>query len=362
MADEKAPAKIKYEFEPDYATAPGATLLELMESLSMTQKEFAVRTGLTEQSLNRIFKGEQPISYETSSRLELVTGVPANYWNNLEAQYRAQLAKIQERKRLAENVEWLKTIPVRELINRSYIDDGKDKVTNLRNILAFFGVSSVSAWADIWAVPAVAARRSQCFETRPGHASAWIRQGELKAQDIECAPYEKKKFKEALRQIRLLTREDPEVFQPELQRLCSEAGVAVVFVPEMKKVPWGGATKWLNPSKAMILLSLRGKAEDKLWFSFFHEAGHVLHDSKKDLLINDGKHDDPREVSANEFAADILIPLQRNKDVSAIRSETDILTLAAEFGISPGIVAGRYQHLTQKWKDYKGLIRKLQWA
>lgn len=362
MVTVEATVKSKYEFEPDYAIAPGVTLLELVESLSMTQKEFAVRTGLTEQSINRIFKGEQPISYETSNRLELVTGVPANYWNNLEAQYRAQLARNLERERLAEDIEWLKTIPVRELMNRGYIDDVRDKVTILRNILAFFGVSSVSAWADIWAVPAVAARRSQCFETRLGHASAWIRQGELKAQDIECAPYDKKKFKEALEQIRLLTREDPAVFQPELLRLCAEAGVAVVFVPEMKKVPWGGATKWLSPSKAMILLSLRGKAEDKLWFSFFHEAGHVLHDSKKDLLINDGKHDDPREVRANEFAADTLIPSQRNHDVKAIRSKADVITLAAEFGVSPGIVAGRYQHLTQKWQDYNGLIRKLQWA
>ena len=65
-----------------------------MLSLNMTQKEFAQRTGLTVQSLNRIFKGVQPITYETANRLELVTGVPAGFWNNLEANYREQLAKI----------------------------------------------------------------------------------------------------------------------------------------------------------------------------------------------------------------------------------------------------------------------------
>ena len=36
-------------------------------------KELAVRTGLTEQTLTRIFKGTQPISDETANRLELVT-------------------------------------------------------------------------------------------------------------------------------------------------------------------------------------------------------------------------------------------------------------------------------------------------
>ena len=93
-------AKKSYEFEPDYAIAPGETLKETMESLNMGQKELAVRTGLTVQSLNRIFKGEQPITYETANKLELATGIPARMWNNLEALYREQLAKIKERKQL----------------------------------------------------------------------------------------------------------------------------------------------------------------------------------------------------------------------------------------------------------------------
>ncbi|MDD2467739.1 MAG: helix-turn-helix transcriptional regulator [Desulfobulbus sp.] len=66
--------KRKDEFEPDYEVPPGVTLHEVMESLQMSQKELAQRTGLTEQTLTRIFKGDQPISYETANRLELVTG------------------------------------------------------------------------------------------------------------------------------------------------------------------------------------------------------------------------------------------------------------------------------------------------
>ena len=51
----------KYYFEPDYAVAPGETLREVMESRNMSQKELSIRTGLTVQTLNRIFKGDQPI-------------------------------------------------------------------------------------------------------------------------------------------------------------------------------------------------------------------------------------------------------------------------------------------------------------
>jgi addiction module HigA family antidote len=89
-------AKRRYGFEPDYAVPPGETLKEVMASLDMTQKGLAVRTGLTVQSLNRIFKGEQPITYETANKLELATRAPSTMWNNLETQYREQLATIKE--------------------------------------------------------------------------------------------------------------------------------------------------------------------------------------------------------------------------------------------------------------------------
>ena len=97
-------AKKLYGFEPDYAVPPGETLKEVMESLNMSQKELALRTGLTVQSIDRIFKGDQPITYETANKLELVAGVPARFWNNLEAQYRTQLANIKERRQLEDDL------------------------------------------------------------------------------------------------------------------------------------------------------------------------------------------------------------------------------------------------------------------
>jgi len=355
-------AKKLHGFEPDYAISPGETLKEVMESLNMSQKELAVRTGLTVQSLNRIFKGDQPISYETANKLELATGVPARMWNNLEAQYREQLAKAKERKQLESDLDWLKTIPTNELSQRNMLEPQKDRVLLLRETLKFFGLSSVSAWKDIWAKPAVAARRSQCFETCPGPASAWIRLGEIQAHRIDCLPFDKNTFIRALEKIRLLTIKDPEEFIPETTQLCADSGVALALVQEMKKVPWNGATKWLSASKVMILLNLRGKMDDQFWFSFFHEAGHVLYDSKKDLYINDGTIDDPRENEANEFAANILIPRDRDPEIASFRTKEDVIRLANELKISPGIIAGRFQHLTQKWNYFNGLKRKFQWS
>lgn len=357
-------AKRQNRFEPDFAIPPGATLEETMESLGMSQRDLADRTGLTVQTLNRIFKGEQPITYETSNRLELVTGIVAAFWNNLETQYREQLSKIEQARQMQSHIVWLKSIPVRELVERRVIPAETNKVVVLREVLRFYGVSSVDAWHTVWDEPAAAARRSPFFESSPGPTSAWLRLGQLEAREIECAPYDKKRFSDNLHLIRNLTVQPPSKIVPEMRRLCAEAGVALAIVPEIQGAPWSGAAEWLTPAKAMILVNLRGKAEDKFWFSFFHEAGHILHDSKKERFIDDGKdyRDKPEEKRADEFAANILIPSTHNPTIQAARSAADITRIASSLKISAGIVAGRYQHLTQKWSTFNGLKTKFEWA
>ncbi|OGV36884.1 MAG: hypothetical protein A2X48_15945 [Lentisphaerae bacterium GWF2_49_21] len=90
--------KKKYSYNPDYAVPPGDTIREVMETFGIAQSEFAIRLGISVQTLKRIFKGEQPITSETSNRLEMVTGTPASFWNKLESNYREQLAKSAEGK------------------------------------------------------------------------------------------------------------------------------------------------------------------------------------------------------------------------------------------------------------------------
>ena len=61
-----------------------------------------------------------------------------------------------------------------------------------------------------------------------------------------------------------------------MTEICSVAGVSVVFIPDLPRSGASGAARWLSPSKALIQLSLRYKRDDQLWFSFYHEAAHIL--------------------------------------------------------------------------------------
>ena len=355
-------ARRLYRFEPDCAVSPARTLLETLECMKMTQKELATRTGLTEQTIVRILKSEQPITFETANKLEMVTKVPARLWNNMEMNYRQQLSKIKQAKNLEYDIDWLKGIPVKELMMRGEISKETTGSDLVHETLKFYGVSSVDAWNDVWCEPKVAARRSDCFETQTGPASAWIRLGEVQAQDIPTSPYKKEKFKEALLLIRELTTKNPTIFIDEMRTLCANSGVALSLVKEVKKVPWNGASKWLSPDKAMILLSLRGKGEDLFWFSFFHEAYHILHGERRRLYIAEKNSTDPEERKADHFAAEILIPAKYNERITACSSKQEIVDLAQILNICPGIVAGRYRHLTRNWTYFKDLTKTFDWT
>jgi len=116
-----------------------------------------------------------------------------------------------------------------------------------------------------------------------------------------------------------------------------------VFIPGLKKCPVCGVARWLTSEKALIQLSLRYKTDDQFWFSFFHEAGHILNDPKKEVFIDNGDCDDDREEQANRFAASFLIPLSHDAALASLTTHAAIQQFAEQIGIAPGIVVGGLQ-------------------
>ena len=334
------------QYVPDYLVKPGEILEEYLDSLGMSQLELATRTGLSKKTINEIMQGKSPITPETALKLERVLERPAHFWNNLERQYQENRTRLADRDRLQNDIDWLKRIPVNAMIKLGWIKKADNKVFQLEETLRFFGVASPKQWETLWNEYNVIYRQTQKSRSKVESVSAWLRKGELDAQRISCAPFNKAKFREALDKIRDLTREDPDVFQPRLTELCAAAGVAFVFVPELPKTGVYGATRWMG-DKAVIQLSLRYKSNDHLWFTFFHEAGHILKHSRKEVFIEGGKRASDKEKDADTFAMNKLIPPERLKDLlrelNGYTLEL-IIRFAKEINIAPGIVVGRLQH------------------
>jgi plasmid maintenance system antidote protein VapI len=334
-------------YNPDMVSPPGETLAEVLHERGLTQATLAERLGRPKEVVRDIIHGKVPMTKGDASRLARILRVPADFWITREQQYRLFMEESEEQNRRQTELAWLRQIPVTQMIKRGWISVGKNKEDQVRAIREFFGVHSVEEWQQTWMSPEAAFRRSPSFEGAPGAVAAWLRQGEIEARHISCAPFHKQALRDVLERARSLTREPSEIFQPLLRKRCADAGVAIVFLPELPKCRVSGVTRWLSSTKAMIQLSLRYRSDDHLWFTFFHEAGHILLHGKKDVFVEEeGIEGGEKEEQANRFAAESLIPRRQYQRLlsEGLFGTTKIKAFAKEIGIAPGIVVGRLQH------------------
>ncbi|MFP4156246.1 MAG: helix-turn-helix domain-containing protein [Opitutales bacterium] len=341
-------SKQKHTFDPDYIVPPGATLSETIDSLGLTQKELAQRMGRPLKTINEIIKGVAAITAETALQLEKVTGIPASFWNNAEANYQERLARLKEAEAIQKQTDWLKRFSYAKMAALKLVPEASTKEEKVSNLLNFFGVAGPSQWESTYTELEGAARESNTTKSELGDLSAWLRTGEIMAQRKQCEAYSASKFKQALKEVRALTRRNPVEAWPKVVDLCAAAGVAVVLVPELPKTHVFGFTRWLTPGKALIQLSLRYKTDDMLWFTFFHEAAHILLHGKKDVFIEFRGVDNEKEQEANQWAANFLISQSDwatfMKSLPSRPTKTAITKFARSIEVADGIVLGRLQH------------------
>ena len=332
-------------FQPDWVSPPGDTIADLLDEHGWSQAEFSRRSGYTTKHVSLLINGKASITEDTAIKLERVLGSTARFWMTREAQYREQVARTQEFNSLIAHADWLKQLPLRDMLRFGWVRHFSHKGQQVAECLSFFGVASVDAWNERYAQPIAAFKASRQFAMNNGAIAAWLRQGERRASGIYCAPFDKEKFKAVLNEVRFLTNEsDPNVFVPRLVTLCADAGVAVVFEPAPHGCPASGATRWLTPDKSLLMLSLRHKTNDCLWFAFFHEAGHLLLHGKKMLFLEINNLEDEHEQEADRFARDFLITPSQAKDLPYLDPTYAAVTqFASMIGVAPGIVVGRMQ-------------------
>lgn len=359
-------SETRNEYKPDHVSSPGESLVEILDDVGMSQAELARRTGRTVKTINGIVRGREPLTPTTALQFEKVLGVGARFWSELERNYAEFKAREAEARQQAETVSWLSRLPVAEMKKRGWLPNTVNKVALVDAALRFFGVASVREWESVSLSDQYTYRKSLKASTKPGHVATWLRAGELEAHEISCLPFDKSRFRSTLHELRSLTMTKPEVFAPAIVERCAAAGVAVVFVREIAGAPISGATRWLSKDKAMIQLSLRYKTNDQLWFSLFHEAGHLLLHGKKDVFLEiTGGKTTEREREADEFARDQLIPPHAFSELRDLGrySKANVEAFAGRVEVHPGIVVGRLQH--EGLLDYShlnGLKMRLMWV
>lgn len=333
---------------------PGDTIQETIGALGMNQYELAERMGRPVKTVNEIIKGKEAITPATAVQLERVLGIQAAFWLERERQYVQALTAIEHEKKLESWAEtWLIQFPIKAIEKLNWIPRTETQAKTVAALLSFFGVATPDEWTSVYIGEQLQNsyyRISLAHLTEHGALSAWLRKGELQAKTLRTTSFDRKKLQKNLPAIRSLVHQHSADFKERLQQLCAEAGLAVVFTQCLPKTNVSGVARWINNGQTpLIQLSGRYKSNDHFWFTFFHEAGHILKHGKKDFFIEgvtNFRLDEEKEREANEFAANCLIPARDYKNFVAEGdfSKLAILGFAASIETHPAVVAGRMSH------------------
>lgn len=337
------------QYFPQSRPHPGETLTEKLEEMKMGPKEFALRSGKPEKTIIAILKGESSITPDMAVQFENVTKITANFWMNHQRSYDEFVARQKRQTVIQQAISWAKQFPLTDMIKKGWLPQVTTIEEKTMEMLAFFSFSNHTAWEDYYFNQQlkVAFRISLAHIKEPFAISAWLRKGELQAAELQVGEYSEKKFKEALPKLKAIMANHPEDFFHQLQSICSEAGVKVVHTPCINKAPISGSTRWLNDTP-FIQLTGRYNRNDIFWFTFFHEAGHIILHGKKDIFLENLEYSDKdleKEKEADSFAIKWTFSDEEEAEIveSLPLKNQDIKKFAKKFKTHPAIIIGRLQ-------------------
>ncbi|CAB4891468.1 MAG: ImmA/IrrE family metallo-endopeptidase [Actinobacteria bacterium] len=345
----------------NYVVTTGDFIAEWMEDEGINAAELGRRLGVTPKHVSELLSGKAPLSHPLALALERVTGVPARLWNLYESGYRSELAREAANDDLADQYEQANEFPLTYLRKYGNVTvPARDRAGTVRQLLSILGVANFEAFWATWSQGSVAYRRSAVGHKDAPALAVWLALAERHHDGLRDVPeFDRGGLELLIPEMRHLTSGEPMAAIHATKAKLRDVGVVLCFIPPVPGLGIHGATRWINGTP-VIQLSLLWKSDDQLWFTLFHELGHVLLHGDQELYLNGEKC--TAEDEANMYASDVLIPceyqhrLPRTRDIAAVKE------LAGEIGIAPSIVLGRAQRETRDFAWGQSLRRKFEWV
>jgi plasmid maintenance system antidote protein VapI len=336
-------------FQPNWFSKPGDTLATILSKREMTLDMLATCMGRDASVVQGLLSGNIAIDKPIACLLAKCVGGSPSFWATRQSQFQRDLDRATEALLVDQGKSWLRTLPIKEMVEAGWIPASKQARDTLKSSLAYFDVADPDEWRGRYMAfqNLFSFRTSPSFESKLGALSAWLRQAEIQASSMTCSPWDAAGLRARLAGMRVLTKATNLAhFIPRLRSLCAEAGVAIVFLKAPAGCRASGATRFLSSTRAMIVLSFRYLSDDQFWFSFFHEMGHLLlHGTEATFVDGEAADLTDREVEANTFSAGVLIPHDRRDELLALPGRVrDVIRFAVSVCVSPGIVVGQMQH------------------
>lgn len=347
------------EFSPAEAFPPGEYLRDELEERGWSQVEFAQILGRPVRTVNQILNGKRAITPETAKELSAALGTSAEFWLNLETAYRLKLAEPASA-RIARRAQLRARAPIREMLNRRWLEPSDNVDILEAQVLRFFGTQSLEEPSSL----AHAAKKTRYDEPLTPAQEAWLTRVRQLADTIPASTYSPERLREAVTEL-----EELRVLPEDVGRVPSvlgTAGVRFIIVEQLPSLKVDGVCLWLDDLRPVIGMSLRFDRIDNFWFVLRHEIEHVL---RRDGTVLDSEieSEDPdapeAELRANDAAADFCVPAEELVDfmvrAGPVFTDSQIRGFATRIGVHPGLVAGQLRRKLARWDLFQRHLVKI---
>ena len=331
----------------DYIIHPGETLAEVIEDRGMTQRELAVRTGMSEKHISTVIHGQKNISAAFARKLEYALGIETSFWMNLQANYDRELLEFEELNNITEEeLNVLKNLKEVTDVWTSFgwIDGEANPAAMVLDYRMIFGISNL---LDTPKMSYAAAYRAQSKNASvdPYVLFAWQRMCELLTKNIEIADeIDVEKLRLSIPEIKKVMFMRANQIQKRLSEIFSDCGIAFRIVPNFTGAPVQGFIKRTEEGTLILCMTLRQKFADIFWFTLFHEIAHILNGDTKHEFIDFDSVSGDMEAKADRMAGEFLINSEEYKifvNAEGYKSLSEIKSFAASQNVRDYIVQGR---------------------
>ena len=357
------------------AEHPGKKIEALLKANSMTRKELAARTAVTEKHISTLISGERNITASFARKLGCVfDGYNASRWQQLQNEYDLSELEKKERNSITdEEFAVLKHLgDVISYFEReggiSKADSRADKVLRLRELLK---ISDLTMMPHVSYNGAYRAQLTSNALIDPYVLFAWQSICEKETKDIKASSaLNVGLLKEKLGAIKNLMSDSISDVRQRLQDIMSECGIRFKVVRNFRGAPVQGFIKDITDEESgrhelIMCLTIRRARADIFWFTLFHEIAHVIHGDYKAKFVDFSSESSEAENRADVFARDFLIPPEEYLAFTMEHRSPgweDIEEFARKVHVQPFIVLGRLQKdEIVDWSEYSDKVVRYKW-
>ena len=335
------------EKRPHLNIGPGEFIREEQESRGWRQEDLAEILGLSLKHVNQLIKNRQPITVDTARLLSQAFGQSAQYWMNLDANYRLRLQgqdEIEDAVRVRAQI--YEHMPIAEMRRKRWLGECRKLDNLITQLQDFWDTDELDFHKLQIALPYL--RKSTSFASYNEHfALTWFRMAQRCAAIYKVPAYDRSKLEALAANLHKFTSQSGgiELFLAELNLV----GVKFFVLSHLQHTYIDGAS-FMDQENPVVVYTQRYDRIDNFWFTVAHEIGHILlHIKEKaDFFIDNlDEIGSAKEKQANKLAAKYLGEtevLRCFRTAKKYISTDRVNSCAFQYRLDPAIVVGILQH------------------